>query len=1026
MSAERSRSNSNPGWNKTRILLNSILMVGLLGTSGCALFSKLGDLGPKYEPDRVDDFHAQAKALHSSLTRIGERIAGLRHRIARVVKGDVSFESIKGEVQNLEKMVGIVKRLPSRAINLLKTAKQMLVEAPKQYAGPQALHLPKKVELIKESITTLKEIPSACKNILMEGVALTKCVGGLSSGSTANCDARALVASKGNAVGAKKVPYKDWPGSSKPSRGRPGSSEPYQGLPGSREPSSRNPVVGRNPARRGPPGGLLVKSRPTGAQVFLDGQKASGTTPLTLRNLSSGKHLLELKKDFLRYRGDVRVMGGRYSTVTAALRKVRVNLEIISTPPEAQIYIGRRRKGKTPRILKGLPAGEHVINLRMAGYITVSRKIRLGVDDGMKTVSINLERAGFLTVRSVPAGAEVFLDGRRVGRSPVKLTASQGTHTVKLEMKDHGPVTRRVTFKAGSAAKTTFRLELTRAERQRRAEEKKKRAEEKKRRAEEKKKLAEEKKQRAEEKKKQRAEAAAAKLRGTLRVVTSPAGAMVAIGGGDYVGKAPVSIELKCGRHTVSVSLTGYRTLERQVRVVRRRTRTEKFDLEQVFGQVILAADPPDAAGSLNWEKVELGKPVTLPVGSHNVSYARPGWKKLSGAVSITEGAVVTARGILARTRPPVPTIPKGRIHKVLFPPPTLILPWKVGKRRTGTSTWVGIGLITAGAGLTTAGAFLDTDYTRGITFAAGLTAGGLGLGYVLTPLFSPHEHAITDSRARQQNDVTIARWKAANQRVAAYNAETMRILRKKAAERQKVIQFNRGRDRIKIITASPEPDARHSRRPPGNVPAMSDSSLSSDAIKTLPGPSLKRMPISLTEQDLSPSGALVALDGTIADGVVAGATKVKKLKQGKQAVRTRRLTPGDAARNRRRGTLFATGIGLFASAAACLTAGVVYTVSSRDTYAAADRARERYLQGTTDSEVIAARQDANHMYQDAHNQSVTGVVLLGGAAASAVAGALMLLLSPDRIEQSTNRPGVSIGIGPVRGGVTTALSWSF
>ena len=959
-------------------------MVDLLSASGCAVFSKVGDLGPRYKPDRVDDFHAQAKALHTSLTGIGERIARSRLRIARVVKGDVSFASIKGEVENLKKIVGIVKRLPSRALNLLKTAKQMLVEAPTLYAGPQALHLPRKVEIIKQSIATLKEIPSACKNILMEGVALTRCVGGLAGGSAAACDAKVLVARKGDAAGAETVPP--------------------QGRPGSSGPSSRTPAGSPGPTRGGPPGGLLVKSKPAGAQVFLDGQKADGTTPLTLRNLTQGKHLMELKKDFLRYRGSVQVVGGRYSTVTAVLREVRVSLELISTPPEAHIYFGKLRKGKTPRILKGLPAGVHVISLRKAGYVTASREVRLGVDAGMKTVSINLERAGLLNIRSVPAGADVFLDGRKVGRSPVELTASSGTHAVKLEMKDHGPVTRLVTFKAGSAANATFRLELTGAERQRRAAERQRRAAERQRRA----------------------EAVAARLRGTLRVVSSPAGAMVNIDGGDYVGKAPVSIDLKRGRHTVAVSLTGYRTLERQVKVVRRRTKTIQLDLEQVFGQVILAADPPDAVVSLKKEKIEMGQPVRLPVGKHEVSFARPGWKKLSGTVSITEGAVVTARGMLARTVPPVPTIPGGRVHEVPFPPPALILPWKVAQRRTGTSSWVGLGLIAAGAGLTTAGAFLDSDYTRGITLTAGLTAGGLGLGYVLTPQFSPHEHAVPDSRARQLNSAAIARWKEANQRVAAYNAETMRALDKKAADRQEVIRFNLGRDRIKIITTTPAPDARRMRRPPGDAPAMPDGPLSSDVTKTVPWTSLKRMPISLTEQDLSPSGALVALDGAIADGVVAGAAIVKKPKQGKQAVRTRRLTPGDAARNRRRGTLLATGIGLLVSAAACLTAGAVYTVSSGDTHDDADRARERYLQGTTDAEVIAARQDATRLYQDAHNGRVTGVVLLGGAAASAVAGALMLLLSGDRIEQSTPHPGVKMGIAPLRDGAATALSWSF
>lgn len=86
-------------------------------------------------------------------------------------------------------MIDPIKSLPSRAGSLLSTAKDMLQNAPTNYSGPQALHLPKKVELIKESISKLSEIPARSKELLQEGLALIRCVTGLTRGGDASqCD----------------------------------------------------------------------------------------------------------------------------------------------------------------------------------------------------------------------------------------------------------------------------------------------------------------------------------------------------------------------------------------------------------------------------------------------------------------------------------------------------------------------------------------------------------------------------------------------------------------------------------------------------------------------------------------------------------------------------------------------------------------------------------------------------------------------------------------------------------------------
>jgi outer membrane beta-barrel protein len=81
--------------------------------------------------------------------------------------------------------------LPDKALGMVSSGQSMLTNAPSQYAGPQILHLPRKLQLLKEAVGALSDVPG-------EIVALVECVGALTSGGS--CDASALEAPAESAV----------------------------------------------------------------------------------------------------------------------------------------------------------------------------------------------------------------------------------------------------------------------------------------------------------------------------------------------------------------------------------------------------------------------------------------------------------------------------------------------------------------------------------------------------------------------------------------------------------------------------------------------------------------------------------------------------------------------------------------------------------------------------------------------------------------------------------------------------------
>jgi hypothetical protein len=112
-------------------------------------------------------------------------------------------------------------------------------------------------------------------------------------------------------------------------------------------------------------------------------------------------------------------------------------LYIESNPSGATIWLnGRERTEKTSAMLKLLPAGEHVIRLTSA-HLIAQRRVEVIADDLVK-LNLRLEPGkGGLFIESRPPGAEVLIDGRNAGTSPLMIKSFiAGRH--KLEMRKDG------------------------------------------------------------------------------------------------------------------------------------------------------------------------------------------------------------------------------------------------------------------------------------------------------------------------------------------------------------------------------------------------------------------------------------------------------------------------------------------------------------------------------------------------------------------------------------------------------------
>ncbi len=154
-----------------------------------------------------------------------------------------------------------------------------------------------------------------------------------------------------------------------------------------------------------------------------------------------------------------------------------------STPSRAHVTVNGQWRGRTPLTLDALPFGNYVVRVVHECCDVAREEVTLTVRDASHTIDARLEpkgRAagpgaagatapaaeppanltGSLYVDSRPQGANVLLDGRNVGKTPLNLTeVPVGTHVVRIEMTGKKPwmVSQNVT--TGKIARVTGSLE---------------------------------------------------------------------------------------------------------------------------------------------------------------------------------------------------------------------------------------------------------------------------------------------------------------------------------------------------------------------------------------------------------------------------------------------------------------------------------------------------------------------------------------------------------------------------------------
>ena len=174
----------------------------------------------------------------------------------------------------------------------------------------------------------------------------------------------------------------------------------------------------------------------------------------------------------------------------------------------------------TPYTIPDLTTGYHSVVVSKEGYGDAQRSVSIEGGRASTIDAVLTMPGGEISITTIPAGLEVVIDGRSFGRSPIQAVVGVGQHTYVIKCPEES-YERSFTMKDGGLLSKTFTCGMT----------------------------------------------TAPVSTGIVEVRTIPSGATVHADGKPVQGTTPTNFRLPAGRHTLTISLSGYLPLQKEVDV---------------------------------------------------------------------------------------------------------------------------------------------------------------------------------------------------------------------------------------------------------------------------------------------------------------------------------------------------------------------------------------------------------------------------------------------------------------------------
>jgi hypothetical protein len=202
----------------------------------------------------------------------------------------------------------------------------------------------------------------------------------------------------------------------------------------------------------------------TGANVNIDGV-SKGTVP-NVFELPAGRHQVDVtKQGFKEWSQWVDLKEGEYRTNDVALPRAEAptGALLVTSDAGGDVYVDGVRKDVAPAIITGVPAGDHVIEVRKEGVAPWRQNVTVPSGQQVKVSAVFGPNVGTGSIRAIASedGAQIFIDGEDKGKTPATANnVKPGDHIVEARKAKFKSVQQTVHVGQGDNAIVQLKMEL--------------------------------------------------------------------------------------------------------------------------------------------------------------------------------------------------------------------------------------------------------------------------------------------------------------------------------------------------------------------------------------------------------------------------------------------------------------------------------------------------------------------------------------------------------------------------------------
>ena len=154
--------------------------------------------------------------------------------------------------------------------------------------------------------------------------------------------------------------------------------------------------------------------------------------------LNAGTYSVECRKDKHRsVRENITVAdGGKQTIRLKSPTPIVGSLSLISRPKGANIAVDGKEYGMTPATIDSLLIGEHSVVLSKPNYRSETFTIEI-TEGNVVEKMITLSNVTQMTITSQPTGAELYIDGKHVGKTPYSTEFTSGDYDLRIVKKKY-------------------------------------------------------------------------------------------------------------------------------------------------------------------------------------------------------------------------------------------------------------------------------------------------------------------------------------------------------------------------------------------------------------------------------------------------------------------------------------------------------------------------------------------------------------------------------------------------------------